>query len=132
MDMSNNGRFAYSKSEMYCNDKGFIMIGESLKFLCAILNSTLITWLMKSTALTTGLGLIQWKKFAVERLPIPKVNTAGQRPFVQLVDSILFTDVFELDAEMNDLEDEINWKVYELYALTPKERHFITEVVKKT
>ena len=43
MDMSNQGRFAYSDTEMYCNDKGFIMTGKALKYLCGILNSTLIT-----------------------------------------------------------------------------------------
>ena len=89
MDMSNRGRFAYSETEMYCNDKGFMMTGKSLKYLCAILNSALITWLIKNTALTTGVGLTQWKKFAVERLPIPQIPTAKQRPFIRLVDSIL-------------------------------------------
>ena len=56
MDMSPEGRFAFSESETYCNDKGFIMTGEFLKYLCAILNSTIITWFIKNTALTTGVG----------------------------------------------------------------------------
>ena len=72
MDMSPESRFAFSESEVYCNDKVFIMTGESLKYLCAVLNSSLITWMMKSMALTTGMGLMQWKKFAVQRLPIPE------------------------------------------------------------
>ena len=89
MDMSPRGKFAYSDSEVYCNDKGFIMTGASLKYLCAVLNSSPITWTMKKLALTTGMGLIQWKKFTVQRLPIPKVSAEKQRPFVQLVDEIL-------------------------------------------
>ena len=63
MDMTARGRFSYSNDEMYCNDKGFMMTGASLKYLCAVLNSTLVAWLMKSAALTTGMGLPQWKKF---------------------------------------------------------------------
>ena len=42
MDMSSKGRFTYSDSEMYCNDKGFVIAGKSLKYLCAVLNSTLV------------------------------------------------------------------------------------------
>ena len=52
MDMTPRGRFSYSDDEIYCNDKGFLMTGASLKYLCAVLNSSLIAWLMKSTALT--------------------------------------------------------------------------------
>ena len=121
MDMSNTGRFAYSEMEIYCNDKGFIMIGESLKYLCAILNSTIIKWLMENTALTTGLGLIQWKKFAVERLPIPKISVAQQKPFIKLIDHILQIKAANPAADTSALEAEIDRLVYQLYGLTPEE-----------
>ena len=121
MDMSNVGRFAYSEAEMYCNDKGFIMTGESLKYLCAILNSKLITWLIKNTALTTGLGLTQWKKFAVERLPIPQINTVNQGAFTRLFDEILKTKTDNPISNTCDKETEIDKVVYTLYGLTEKE-----------
>ena len=121
MDMSPQGRFAYSDTEGYCNDKGFIMTGESLKYLCAILNSTLITWLMNHTALTTGMGLLQWKKFTVERLPIPKVTTLQQRPFIGLVDAILEAKAAVPEADTSHLEWKIDRLVYDLYGLTEEE-----------
>ena len=121
MDMSPQGRFACSDTEGYCNDKGFIMTGESLKYLCAILNSTLITWLMNHTALTTGMGLLQWKKFTVERLPIPKVTTLQQRPFIGLVDAILEAKAAVPEADTSHLEWEIDRLVYDLYGLTEEE-----------
>ena len=43
MDMSPHGRFAYSDSEMYSNDKAFVITGSFLKDLCAILNSAIVT-----------------------------------------------------------------------------------------
>ncbi len=89
MDMSPEGRFAYSHKEEYCNNKGFILTGESLKYICAVLNSTLITWFMKNTARTTGMGLIQWEKFAVEKIPVPRISAVQQAPFTRLIDSIL-------------------------------------------
>ena len=121
MDMSKRGRFAYSDSEMYCNNKGFVMTGESLKYLCALLNSALITWLIKNTARTTGVGLTQWEKFAVERLPIPRINTAKQRPFVRLVDRILEAKDADPAADTEEMEAEIDRLVYGLYGLTEEE-----------
>ena len=121
MDMSPRGRFAYSDNELYCNDKGFILTGASLKYICAILNSSIITWLMKSTALTTGMGLMQWKKFAVQRLPIPKISAAKQRPFTRLVDEIIQAKAANPDADTGHLEIEIDDLVYDLYGLSEAE-----------
>ena len=128
MDMSDRGRFAYLESEMYCNNKGFIMTGGSLKYLCAILNSSLITWLIKNTARTTGMGLTQWEKFAVERLPIPKISIAKQHPFICLVDHILTAKAANPTADISAQEAEIDRQVYALYCLTAKE---ITAVATK-
>lgn len=125
MDMSNRGRFACSETEMYCNDKGFMMTGKPLKYLCAILNSTLITWLMKNNALTTGMGLMQWKKFAVERLPIPQISLTEQRPFVRLVDIILKAKAANPKADTTEQEAEIDQLVYDLYGLTKEEIQII-------
>ena len=90
MDMSSQGRFTYSDSGMYCNDKGFVIAGKSLKYLCAVLNSALVTWLIKNTALTTGMGLTQWKKFAVEAIPIPKISADRDALISTIVDYIIY------------------------------------------
>ena len=121
MDMSDRGRFAYSDLEMYCNDKGFMMTGKSLKYLCAVLNSTVVTWFVRNTALTTGAGLTQWKKFAVERLPIPEISIAKQRPFVRLLDGILEAKDADPEVDTTELEAEIDRLLYQLYGLTAGE-----------
>ena len=119
MDMSDRGRFAYSDTEIYCNNKGFMMTGSSLKYLCAVLNSSLITWLMQNTARTTGVGLTQWEKFAVERLPVPQIPAADQRPFIRVVDRILSAKTADPKADTTEQETEIDRLVYGLYGLTP-------------
>ena len=121
MDMSPQGKFAYCDTEMYCNDKAFIMTGGPLKYLCAVLNSSLITWTMRKLALTTGMGLIQWKKFTVRRLPIPRLSTAKQDPFIRLVDEILEAKATNPDADTSRQETEIDELVYELYGLSEQE-----------
>ena len=121
MDMSPEGRFAYSNKELFCNDKGFIMTGSALKYLCAVLNSSLVTWFIETTALTTGMGVLQWKKFAVERLPIPNVAVKRQRLLVELVDRILLLKSADTDADTKEGEAEINKLVFRLYGLTDDE-----------
>ena len=119
--MSPKGRFAYSNSEMYCNDKGFIMVGGALQYLCAILNSSLITWLINNTTLTTGAGLTQWKKFAVERIPIPKIPPIRQQPFITVVDKILKEKSNNRLADTGEQEADIDLLVYNHYDLTSNE-----------
>ena len=121
MQMSGSGRFSYADGGIYSNQKAFMITGESLKYLCGLLNSTLSTWFMKNTGVTTGMGLVQWDKFSVQRLPIPKVSSEEQHPFVQLVDSILETKDANPDADTSHLEWEIDRLVYDLYGLTEEE-----------
>ncbi len=120
-DMAKVGRFAYSDEETYCNNKGYIMTGNSLKYLCAILNSSLITWFVQNTAATTGMGLTEWTIVTVERLPIPKIPAAKQRPFIRLVDHILQTKASDPSADTTKPETEIDRLVYGLYGLTEEE-----------
>ena len=129
MDMSPQGRFAYCTTGTYCNDKGFIMTSRSssLKYLCAILNSTLVTWFVRNWALTTGVGLPQWKKFVIERLPVPHLPIMERQHFVKLVDSIF--------AEMDDHQvastqrqmAEIDGLVYAAYGLNDAEIRVVSE-----
>ena len=118
MDMSPEGRFAYSDGEVYCNNKGFVLSGGPLKYLCGVLNAKVITWFMKNTARTTGLGLMQWEKFAVERLPVPQISDQEQRPFVQVVDKILAAKAADTNADTSEDEAKIDRLVYQLYGLT--------------
>ena len=121
MDMAAVGRFAYSTEHIFSNDKGFIMTGESLQYLCAVLNSTPILWWMEKTALTTGMGRLQWKKFIVKSLPIPKVSRAQQEPYMRIVEKIIAMKAADSSADTSDLEADVNRMVYDLYGLTSTE-----------
>ena len=130
MHMSPRGRFAYSDSEIYCNQKAFFLTGHSLKYLCAILNSTLVTWLIRNMAVTTGMGLTQWDKFVVERISIPTIAVSEQRQFVQLVESILSAKADSPSADTTYLENEIDGLVYSLYELSTEETVLLDSIEK--
>ena len=70
----------------------------------------------------------QWKKFALEKLPIMKLSEKDQKPFIVLVDKILaitkssdYSENSEKQAKVHDYEKQIDQLVYKLYALTPEE-----------
>ena len=120
-DMSAVGRFAYSDQEIYCNGKGYIMAGKSLKYLCAVLNSSLMAWYVQNTAATTGMGLPEWKIVTVERLPIPQISAAAQEPLVALVERILAAKAADPGAVTAAWEGELDGLVYGLYGLSGAE-----------
>ena len=60
------------------------------------------------------MGLMQWEKFAVERIPVPKISATRQRPFVRLVDRILSAKASDPLADTGELEGEIDRLVYGL------------------
>ncbi len=119
-DMSDVGCFAYSNEEIYTNDKAFLMTGPFLKYLCAILNSSIISWYVSKTGLTTGMGLTQWKKYVVESIPVPPPGHLEQQ-FIDVVDLIL------QDCHVNyrDAERELDQLTFSLYGLTQNEQRKI-------
>ena len=121
IELVEDGRFAYDDRGLYGDASTYVMTGPSLKYLCAVLNSTLICWILRHIAPTSGMGTLRWKKGYVERIPIPKISTAKQRPFVRLVDRILEAKAADTDADTSELEREIDRLVYALYGLTEEE-----------
>ena len=121
MDLTDWGRFAYDAGDMFCANTVYMMSGPSLKYLCAVLNSTLVTWFMRNTASTSGMGVTRWFSVFVEAIPIPKVTTEEERPFVRLVDEILESKAVDPEADTRHFERDIDRLVYDLYGLTDEE-----------
>ena len=124
IDLTEQGRFAYDASEMFCVNSAYMLTGSSIKYLCAVLNSALVTWFMRNSALNSGMGTTRWVRFTVERIPIPIINSLRQQPFIQSVDKILHGRDTRTDT--GDLESEIDALVYQLYGLTAEETQAIS------
>ena len=128
LDLTAKGRFVYDRDGMFCINTATMMIGQSLKYLCAVLNSNLIAWFMKNTVPTGMGGHPRWKKNTVETIPIPKIAAAKQRPFIRLVNRILEAKADDLAADTGKLEGEIDRLVYQLYGLTGEEEEAMKNV----
>lgn len=59
-----------------------------LKWLCAVLNSNVASWLVRKTAPTSGAGATRWKKAYMEALPIPWPSEEQLRQADVLVESV--------------------------------------------
>ncbi len=121
IELVENGRFAYDNGSMYGEATTFMMTGSSLKYLCAVLNSSLTRWVLQQISPTSGMGTFRWKKIYVENIPVPKISAVKQRPFVRLVDEILAAKDADPKADTGALEQEIDRLVYDLYGLTEEE-----------
>ena len=126
MHMAPHGRFALAEPNVVCNQKCFMVTGDKLDYLCAVLNSSLVTWLVRRTAVTTGMGLPQWDKFTVERVPIvhPDPSTLDQiRNHVRLMLAAIDNGD---TGQIVELQRVIDQRVFELYDLTPGEIAVVT------
>ncbi len=119
IDLTDQGRFAYDDSELFCVNSAYMLTGNALKYLCAVLNSALITWFMQNSALNSGMGTARWVRFTVDRIPIPMLDVAAQQPFIRAVDEI--HNASRMGTRTTALESDLDSLVYELYGLTEEE-----------
>ena len=87
------------------------------RYRSAILDSTLAAWHSRQTGAPTH----EHKPPPAERIPIPKISRAEQRPFIRLVDEILTAKRAATTAATRELEWRLDELVYALYGLTEAE-----------
>ena len=127
IELVSNGRFAYDNSGLYGEATTFLLTGECIKYLCAVLNAKLIRWFLETVAPTSGMGTLRWKKVYVERIPIPRISHTEQNTYILLIDRILQAKAKDQDIDISKIEAEIDDQVYKLYELTPSEISVIKE-----
>jgi type I restriction-modification system DNA methylase subunit len=123
LTLSDKPKFSFDMSGYFTNDSTFIMTGDSLKYLCAVLNSKVSEWYFDKIATSSGVGTNMWKKAYIEQIPIPKIPNEEMRPFEILVDYITF--IKKIDERISpytpndhmaaNFEELVDACVYELY-----------------
>ena len=121
--------FFYDEGQYFIEKTCFMITGSHLKILVGLLSSTLMTFIYKQYCSGTVLGNkgYQYNKHALEKLPLVKIPAAEQQFFITLVNQILDAKRTDSDAEVSELENEIDQIVYLLYDLTPKEIAIVEE-----
>lgn len=119
MDLTPEGRFSYGPvgAEMYCANSVYFMHGPMMKQLAAFLNSSLITWYVNKTTVTSGMGTARWFAVTVEKIPVPRVFRNG-RALEELVDDLLVALNEGATEKIEELESAIEHFVLGAYGIT--------------
>ncbi|MDM3855327.1 MAG: TaqI-like C-terminal specificity domain-containing protein [Aphanizomenon gracile PMC649.10] len=120
-EISDQPKFAFDDSNYYAEATTFLMTGEKLKYLLAILNSKLSQWYFNQISTTTGMGTNRWKKYKIEMLPIKEPTETEELLLEKIVNQILTAKKLDPKADTTGLETEIDQLVYQLYELTAEE-----------
>jgi type II restriction/modification system DNA methylase subunit YeeA len=120
-EISDQPKFAFDDSNYYAEATTFLMTGEKLKYLLAILNSKLSEWYFNQISTTTGMGTNRWKKYKIEMLPIKEPTEIEELLLEKIVNQILTAKKLDPKADTTALETEIDQLVYQLYELTAEE-----------
>lgn len=124
-ELSNEPKFAYDEDGYYAEATLFIMTGEHLKYLLAVMNSHLGKWYFEQISTTSGMGTNRWKKYKIEMFPVAAPKPDQEQALVELVDKVI--EVKKGNGDSTMLEQEIDQKVYELYGLTDQEKMLIED-----
>ena len=124
IELTDLGRFALCHEEIYLLNSAYFLLppsGVDSKFLLGILNSKAIRFYLNLIAETSGMGTSRWINNYVKEFPIPIVARNQQAPIIQLVNQILTAKRTNSNADVSNLESEIDQIVYLLYDFTADE-----------
>lgn len=140
-------QFYLDEDKFYAEATSFVLTGENLKYLIALLNSKFISFVFKTFYAGGGLGGegYRYKKKFLEHLPVPKITKENQNladELVNLVDTILVIkschteasaevsqninnrDISlnaQYDKDTSELQSQIDNLVFKLYNLNEAE-----------
>ncbi len=115
--------FSFEESNFFINNPTNLMTTKSnevsLKYLLAIFNSKITTYLMRKIGYERNGGYVEYKKVFIEQLPIPIVSNEQSKLL-----EVKASEIFELktiSSNTSKQEKEIDHLVYYLYGLNHDE-----------
>ena len=122
MDLTRNSRFSYDSGspEMCCVNTVYFMCGERMKLLAAYLNSSLISWYVNKTTVTSGMGTARWFASTVELIPVPRAQDS-EIELIELVQQRLDASAHASSDATSQIDSRIEQLVSQTLGLTPEE-----------
>lgn len=115
IEISDKANFALDLNAYYLTNSAYFISGENLKYLIAVLNSSVFDfYFFQITAKIAG-GRKRYTKQYVEKVPIPKITKAEQLPFEILTDYVLFAKQQQDPIVFKYFEQLLDAAVFELY-----------------
>ncbi len=142
-NLSTKASFAFDSGDnFYVNAPACILPTDS-KFVLGLLNSSLMSYFLKSICAERQGGFIEQKPVYVSQVPIKKPTEIEERTMVDLVNRMLMLnkDLVEqlnketdrkkrIELEIKEIDGRIDNLVYRMYNINKNEREFIDRVLK--
>ena len=119
-DIAVSPQFAYDESGAYGGNTMYIVPTEEI-WLLGLLNSKAVFWFYTKTSTQIRGGFVRFIAQYVSQIPIPSIKSTQKASISKLVNQILAAKHTNPDADVSELENEIDQIVYLLYRLTPEE-----------
>jgi len=97
-------------------------------WLLGLLNSKAVFWFYTKTSTQIRGGFVRFIAQYVSQIPIPIIKPAQKVLIGEIVNKILAVKHTAPDADVSELESEIDRVVYSLYKLMPEEIAIVEEV----
>ena len=97
-----------------------------MKRLAAFLNSSLITWYVNKTTVTSGMGTARWFAVTVENIPVPSDLPNGDE-LEGLVDELFVALDKDATEKIEEHEGAIENFVFRAYGITEIQRSALTK-----
>lgn len=126
--------FAYDNEKHFLPSNGYILTSGKIpiKYILALLNSTLMRLYFGFIGIMTAGGAYTLKHETISEFPIKLISESDQKPIILIVDKILalarstdYSENIELQAKVREYEKQIDEMVYKLYGLTEKEINIV-------
>ncbi|MGB5593310.1 MAG: TaqI-like C-terminal specificity domain-containing protein, partial [Crocosphaera sp.] len=126
----NKSTFAFDQ-EGYFNNDALYIISKVSKYIVAILNSSVLWWFLCHLCTDLQNGYIQAFIENLSQIPIPKATDTQDEYITEIVNQIINIKNNNPNADVSNVEEEIDDIVYELYGLTDEEIAIIEDSLSK-
>jgi len=125
--IANDVEYAIDCDGYYSNDKTSICVVDQPEFVCALLNSKILWWVLRQTAATKQGGFYEFKPMYVSQLPIAVGNEELEARITKCAARLIAKRKVDPKAYVDDLEAEIDALVANFYGLTEDEFRMVLE-----
>ena len=125
-DIYQHQSFTIDTAGFYCGNTCYFIPTEET-WLCGLLNARSVAWFYSLVSNRLGGGALRGFSDYIKQIPIPNATTTQKISISQLVDQILAAKRTNPDADVFELENEIDQIVYSLYDLTLEEIAIVKE-----
>ena len=122
-------RFSFDDSGILCLDSTCFATGSGIPFLVAVLNTYMGNYLLKDSP-KTGTGDLIISVQALEPICIPKLSEDEQKPYEQILRSILKS--IQEGEDVSSYEQQLETLVFDAYGLDEEERNYVIQTVRDT